>query len=211
MSLADRINNCIERPHNGKYLPLNSKEMLAILSYMKWLGENVPVNKHVTGDSPLKLEFLNRAADPVKGELVYNEHCVSCHGKNGEGKMKLDNVCYEYPPLWGPLSYQAGSSVHRVNKLASFVYCNMPSKLATYNNPKLTVEQAFDVVAFINDDRIHSRPKPFTKIDYPNFKFKPIDYGKGPYIDSFPESQHKFGSYQPIVDFYKSKGLKITF
>ena len=211
LTLADRINNCIERPHSGKHLPLDSKEMLAMLSYMKWLGEKVPVNEHVEGDGPLKIDFPTRAADPAKGELVYKKECASCHGPNGEGKMRADNVCYEYPPLWGMTSYQEGSSVHRVLKLGIFIYTNMPSKLADYKKQRLTVEEAFDVSAFINDETIHPRPKPVTKNDYPNIKTKPIDYGKGPYIDSFPVLQHKFGPYQPIIDYYKKIGKEVKF
>ncbi len=140
LSLADRVNNCIERPHNGKHMPLNNKEMIAIISYMKWLGENGPVNAHVKGDGPIKVDFPSRAADPFKGEEVYKRECLSCHGANGEGKMRADNVCYEYPPLWGEKSYQSGSSVHRLIKMAPFVYANMPNKIATYQNPKLTIE-----------------------------------------------------------------------
>ncbi|MCD6065718.1 MAG: cytochrome class [Bacteroidetes bacterium] len=211
LSLADRVNNCIERPHNGKHLPLNSKEMLAIISYMKWLGENVPVNGHVKGDGHVEFEYPERAADPVKGELVYKRDCESCHGKNGEGKMRLDNVCYEYPPLWGNDSYQAGSSVHRVTKLGAFIYANMPNKIATYDNPKLTIEEAFDVCAFINNDDIHKRPQPVTKQDYPNVNNKPIDYAGGPYIDSFPMLQHKYGPYKPIIEYYKKIGKEPKF
>lgn len=211
LSLADRVNNCVERPHNGKHLPLNSKEMLAITSYIKWLGENVPVNSNVNGDSPFNIGYIERAADPINGEKVYIENCMSCHGKNGRGKLRADKATYEYPPLWGDSSYQTGSSVHRIYRMASFIYCNMPHKQASYLKPVLSVEEAYDVVAFINDDRIHKRPKPVTKVDYPNIKFKPIDYFKGPYLDSFPEIQHKFGPYQPIVDYYKSKNLKIIF
>ena len=37
LSLAERVNNCVMRPHNGKPLPLDSKEMLAFLSYLKWM------------------------------------------------------------------------------------------------------------------------------------------------------------------------------
>jgi thiosulfate dehydrogenase len=208
LSLADRVNNCIERPHNGKHLPLDGKEMLAIVSYMKWLGAKVPVDGHVKGDGPLKIDFPTRAADPVKGEEIYKRECLSCHGANGEGKMRADNVCYENPPLWGDKSYQAGSSVHRVIKLAAFVYANMPNKIATYDNPKLTVDEAYDVVAFINNDEIHPRPKAITKVDYPNINHKPIDYGKGPYLDSFPAIQHKYGPYQEIIDYYKKIGKK---
>src|SRR5262245_25635976 len=33
LTLTQRINNCIERPHNGKPLPPDSREMVALLSY----------------------------------------------------------------------------------------------------------------------------------------------------------------------------------
>lgn len=211
LSLADRVNNCIERPHNGKHMPLNNKEMIAIISYMKWLGENVPVNAHVKGDEPIKVDFPERAADPFKGEEVYKRECLSCHGVNGEGKMRADNVCYEYPPLWGEKSYQSGSSVHRLIKMAPFVYANMPNKIATYQNPKLTIEEAYDVVAFINNDTIHKRPQPVTKTDYASLPHKPIDYDKGPYLDPFSEAQHKYGPYKEIVDYYKKIGKKANY
>ncbi len=211
LSLADRVNNCIERPHNGKHMPLNNKEMIAIISYMKWLGENVPVNAHVKGDGPIKVDFPERAADPFKGEEVYKRECLSCHGVNGEGKMRVDNVCYEYPPLWGEKSYQSGSSVHRLIKMAPFVYANMPNKIATYQNPKLTIEEAYDVVAFINNDTIHKRPQPITKSDYASLPNKPIDYDKGPYLDPFSEAQHKYGPYKQIVNYYKKIGKKANY
>lgn len=208
LSLAERVNNCIERPHIGKHMPLDSKEMIAIISYMKWLGENVPVNHHVKGDGPVEIDFPDRAADPKKGAEVYKRECMVCHGENGEGKMREDNVCYEYPPLWGDKSYQSGSSVHRLIKMAPFVYANMPHKIATYNNPKLTIEEAYDVVAFINNDMIHKRPIPVKDNDYTNLVNKPIDYDKGPYLDSFTELQHKYGPYKPIIQYYNKIGKK---
>jgi len=211
LTLADRINNCIERPHSGKPLKLDSKEMVAMVSYMKWLGQNVPVNQHVEGDSPIKIKLLERAADPVKGEEVYKRECVSCHGPNGEGKMRLDNVCYEYPPLWGPKAYQPGSSMHRVVKAAAFIYANMPNKNSTFENPKLSVEEAFDVAAFVNDDRIHKRPFNNGSINYPDNSTKPLDYGIGPFIDSFPEIQHKFGPWGPIVKYREAHQLPTKF
>lgn len=211
LSLADRVNNCIERPHNGKPLKLDSKEMTAIVCYIKWLGQNVPVNQHVEGDSPLKLELLDRAADPVKGEEIYKRECLSCHGKDGEGKMRLDNVCYEYPPLWGLKSYQPGSSLHRVVKAATFIYANMPNKTSSFDKPKLTVEEAFDVAAFINDDRIHKRPVNNGLVNYPNYKTKPLDYGIGPFVDSFPDIEHKFGPWKPILEYRKKNKLPEKF
>jgi len=35
LTLAQRVNNCIERPHSGTPMPLDSKEMVAIVSYIK--------------------------------------------------------------------------------------------------------------------------------------------------------------------------------
>lgn len=211
LTLADRVNNCIERPHSGKPLKLDSKEMVAIVSYMKWLSQNVPINQHVEGDSPLKIELPDRAADPVKGEAVYKRECLSCHGADGEGKMRADNVCYEYPPLWGMKSYQPGSSMHRVVKAAAFIYANMPNKLSSYDKPKLTIEEAFDVAAFMNDDRIHKRPFNNGSVNYPNIKTKPLDYGTGPFVDSFPDLQHKFGPWKPILEYRKKNNLPVKF
>jgi thiosulfate dehydrogenase len=211
LSLADRVNNCIERPHNGKPLKLESREMAAITCYIKWLGENVPINHHVEGDSPFPLALPDRATDPVKGEQVYIRECKTCHGADGEGKMRMDGVCYENPPLWGLKSYQPGSSLHRVVKAAGFIYANMPNKNSDYLNPKLTVEEAFDVAAFINDDRIHKRPFNKGLVNYPDFRTKPIDYGTGPYADSFPDIEHKFGPWKPIVEYLKKHELPAKF
>lgn len=209
LSLAERVNNCVMRPHNGKPLPLDSKEMIAFLSYLQWINSKAPKEK-MFGEKNLKVEFPDRAADPEKGKLLYVKHCQRCHGENGEGKMRGDNVCFEYPPLWGPDSYQPGSSMHRVIKQAQWIKANMPQDIAKWNQPVLTDEEALDVAAFVNDDRIHSRPNPVT-FDYPNPEEKAIDYGKGPFIDSFSEQEHKFGPYPPIIKAWKDKGLKPSF
>ncbi len=211
LTLSERVNNCIERPHSGTPMPLDCKEMVAIVSYIKWLGANVPVNQHVKGDESLEIEYPNRAADPEKGALVYAENCVSCHGKDGEGQWTPDSATYIYPPLWGKWAYQHGSSPSRVVKLARFIKANMPDKKATWHKPFLTDEQALDVAAYINDDRIHPRPeKKNRKIpDYPNVATKAIDYDRGPYSDTFSELQHKFGPYKPIVDYHKEHKLPI--
>jgi thiosulfate dehydrogenase len=207
LTLADRVNNCIERPHSGKALPLNSKEMTAFLSYLKWISTNANHEKEVQGYENLEIQFLTRAADPDKGKLVYQNKCERCHGVNGEGKMLANGITYEYPPLWGASGYQPGSSLHRVIKQARWLKANMPHDLAKWYEPVLTDEECFDVAAFVNDDRIHQRPNP-KAFDYPNIADKNIDYGKGPFIDTFTEMQHKFGPWPPIIDYWKAKGWK---
>ena len=213
LNLGERINNCVERPHNGVSLPLDSKEILAIESYIKWLGAGVPVGQHVAGDDGMELEYPDRAADVTKGGAIFAAECASCHGSDGGGKLTADASTYTYPPLWGDKAYQNGSSPSRVLKLARFIKANMPDKKATWQKPYLTDEQAIDVAAFINDGRIHSRPQKKDKSipDYPNYKVKAIDYEAGPYPDTFSAEQHKFGPYQPIIDYHKAHDLPVIF
>ncbi len=213
LNLGERINNCVERPHNGIPLPLDSKEVVAMECYIKWLATNVPTGQHVKGDESMELEYPDRPADIKNGEKIFAAECVVCHGANGEGKFNVDSSTYLYPPLWGPLSYQNGSSPSRVLKLARFIKANMPDKKATWRKPYLTDEQAIDVAAFINDGRIHSRPQKKNKEipDYADIKMKAIDYEKGPYIDTFSEMQHKFGPYKPIIEYRKAHNLPIIF
>ncbi len=213
LTMGQRINNCIERPHNGTPLPLDSKEIVAMCCYIRWVGTNVPVGQHVKGDESLEIEYLDRAANPTKGAAIFAENCASCHGASGQGQWNADSSTYVYPPLWGPHSYQVGSSPHRVIKLARFIKANMPNLKATWKKPVLTDEQCIDVAAFVNDDRIHERPTKKNKAipDYPEIKFKAIDYGIGPFIDSFSALQHKFGPYKPIIEYRKAHNLPIVF
>jgi thiosulfate dehydrogenase len=207
LTLPERVNNCVMRPHSGDPLPLASKEMTAILTYLKWIYSQANKNKEVKGYDNVQLEFPSRAADSDKGKIVYEANCHRCHGENGEGQMLPSNVTYLYPPLWGEYGYQPGSSMHRIIKQARWLKSNMPHDMAKWYQPILTDEQCFDVAAFVNNDVIHKRPNPKT-FDYPNIAHKNIDYGKGPFIDTFSEAQHKYGPYQPIIDYWKSKGWK---
>lgn len=211
LSLAERVNNCIERPHSGKPMPLDCKEMQAMICYMRWLSEGVPVGKHVPGDGAVELQYPDRPADPMHGEVVFMQHCASCHGKDGQGLFNLDSTTYTYPPLWGKYAYERGSSMHRVLKAARFIKANMPHKLAYWNKPVLTDEEAIDVAAFVNDDRIHTRPDRRNLPSYPNPQKKPIDYDDGPYADTFSSYQHKFGPFKPIIDFHKAHNLPVVF
>lgn len=206
LSLAERVNNCVMRPHSGRPLPLDSKEMIAFLSYLKWINSQLK-DKKARGLEMPEFKFPNRAADPEKGAALFAQHCTRCHGENGQGQMDSLNITYKYPPLWGPSAYQPGSSMHRVIKQARWLKANMPQDLAKWYKPILTDEEAFDIAAFVNDDRIHTRPNPKT-FDYPFPGEKAIDYGKGPFADTFSEAQHKFGPYLPIIDYWKAKGWK---
>jgi thiosulfate dehydrogenase len=189
-----RINECFERSMNGKAIDSNSREMKAMIHYFKWLGKDVPKNARPIGSGTEELPFLNRAADTVKGRLVYIKNCQVCHGKNGQGILLIDSTGFAFPPLWGHDSYNTSAGMYRLTKLAGFIKNNMPFG-TTQKKPRLTNEESWDVAAFIS-----SQPRPIKKFsyDWPKISTKPVDYPFGPYTDEFSETQHKYGPFQPI-------------
>ncbi len=201
-NIYKRVNDCLERSLNGQALDTNSYEMQSISAYMKWLGTDVPKDKKPYSAGLPPLPYLNRAADPQKGRLVYNNSCLSCHGKNGEGLSNTDGVGYTYPPLWGDKSYNDGAGLFRLSRFASFVKNNMPFKVASHDKPALTNEEAWDVAAFVNSQpRTHKDQSG----DWKDVSTKMLDEPFGPYADDFSERQHKFGPYPPIVLEQKNK------
>ena len=188
-SIEKRVNDCIERSLNGHPLDSNSHEMRAFVAYIKWLGADIKKGTKPKGTGIMDLPYLARAADPVKGAIVYVNTCARCHGKNGEGQLNPNQVEYVYPPLWGNNSYNNGAGLSRISRLAGYVKNNMPNPI-NYHNPQLSNEQAWDVAAFIN-----SQPRPAKDLskDWPRIAGKPIDHPFGPYADSFSETQHKYG------------------
>lgn len=195
-SIEERINDCFERSLNGKALAKTSREMLAIVAYMKWLGKNVKKDSTPDGTGLIKLPFMDRAANSEKGKIVYLDKCATCHGKNGEGMMKKDSSDWLNPPLWGKDSYNVGAGIFRLGRFAGFVKANMPWGVS-YGAQQLTDEEAWDVAAYVN-----SLPRPGKDLtrDWPDLSKKAIDYPFGPYLDHFTEEQHKYGPFKPIQD-----------
>lgn len=193
-NIYKRINDCFERSLNGKALDTASKEMQAIVSYIYWLGKDVKKEEKPEGSGFKDLAFLDRAADPEKGKIVYTEKCQSCHQANGEGMMNGDKTVYTYPPLWGSNSYNDGAGLYRISNFAKFVKYNMPLGVS-HNATQISDEEAWDVAAFVNSQ---PRPKKDITKDWPNIAEKPIDHPFGPFADGFDEKQHKYGPFKSI-------------
>jgi len=194
-SVEFRINDCFQRSLNGRTIDSLSKEMRAMVAYLGWLGKDVPKGNRPAGAGLQDLDFMERAADTLKGRMVYSQQCSRCHGANGEGQLRFDKLEYSYPPLWGPDSYNTGAGLYRISRLAAYARDNMPFGTATHENPQLSNEDAWDVAAFIN-----SQQRPIKKFvqDWPDIAKKSIDYPFGPYTDGFSEQQHKYGPFAPI-------------
>lgn len=136
VDLGARINNCFEKSMNGKPLPLDSREMLALETYLHWISKGVPIYEEVPwlGLPPIIME---KAPDGLKGQKDYNLYCAFCHGNSGEGRVGI-------PPLWGPDSFNQEAGLAKPEKFASFIFLNMP-----YTDASLSLEETWDITEFV--------------------------------------------------------------
>jgi thiosulfate dehydrogenase len=199
-SIEFRINDCMQRSMNGEKIDSTSLEMIAMVAYIKWLGEDVPKGTKPEGSGLAELTFMPRPADTLQGRLLYQSKCLVCHGHKGDGVPNLKGG-FVYPPLWGPDSYNSGAGLLRLTRFAAFVRFSMPLG-ATHDAPILTDEESWDLAAFVNSRPRTNRVFPE---DWPDLKKKAIDYPVGPYPDSFSVTQHKYGPFGPIQEARKKK------
>ena len=199
--LRDRINGCMQRSMNGKPLPRDSVEMMAIEKYIMGLGEQYAVmgDTQRQTDEPAAFAEPDRAASVAAGKIVYEGRCQICHGDDGAGLMASAEPKdgYVFPPLWGSDSFNNGAGMNRVLTAAKFIKARMP-----FGQADLTDDEAFDVSAYINS---HPRPiKSNLEVDFPDRTKKPIDSPYPPYADDFPHEQHKLGPFKPIREYYEN-------
>lgn len=194
-SIEKRVNDCLERSLNGQPLDLLSKEMSAIVSYIQWVGQDVPKGEKAPGSGFVEMKWLTRAANPVIGRKLYLQKCQICHGYSGEGQKLSANGHYIYPPMWGENSFNTGAGLFRISNFARYIRANMPNG-ATFEKPILSEEEAWDIAAYVV-----SLPRPEKNFgrDWPKTELKPVDHPFGPYADSFSEKQHKYGPFTDIL------------
>jgi thiosulfate dehydrogenase len=204
-TIEDRINGCMTRSMNGRALAEKSPEMMAMVSYLRFLADE----DAATGAAQKKahetpaFKTPDRRADLAAGERVFEKRCAACHGKDGAGLAASTNPAegFVFPPLWGDNSFNDGAGLHRVLTAARFVKAKMPLGKADLND-----DEAFDVAAYFN-----SKPRPEMANldrDYPDRTKKPVDTSYGPYADTFPQEQHRFGPFPPIEEYYKKLAKK---
>ncbi len=198
ISIEDRINSCMTRSMNGRPLPADAPEMQAIVAYIKFISSGVPAGRQLPGLGSGRMPELDRAADPNRGRPLYTRICAACHEPDGSGVtygLGTTDLGYVDPPLWGSGSFNDGAGMARIITLANFIHFNMPHG-TDYLEPRLSVEQAWDIAAYVV-----SQPRP-TRADlahdFPDPLLKPVDAPYGPYADHFSARQHKYGPFAPI-------------
>jgi thiosulfate dehydrogenase len=198
-TIEDRVNNCMVRSMNGRALPADSRELAAFATYLKVLSTGISVDADVIGQGAGSMPLLSRAADPERGQRVFNRTCASeCHGTDGAGVRNAtasDALGYLVPPLWGSDSFNDGAGMARLITIANFVHSNMPNG-ANWSQPLVSQDDAWDAGAYVV-----SQPRPRKAdlaADFPDRLTKPADAPYGPYADGFSETQHKYGPFGPI-------------
>ena len=136
VDMVFRTNSCFVRSMNGKPLPANSKEMVALLTYFQWISKGLPIYQKIPWLG-LKHIKSNHKPNYENGKNIFQTTCVTCHGPNGQGTPIA-------PPLWGKDSFNDGAGMSHLPNLAAFAYNNMPWHIAN-----LTEEQALDVAAYV--------------------------------------------------------------
>jgi thiosulfate dehydrogenase len=175
-SLGDRITDCFLRSENATGSTLHpdelptptSSEVLAISAYLTWLSRGTEMGKNPSwrGQNaiPAKSLIPVEKLDARKGEAIYADRCVTCHGADGQGVEIGDKKA---GPLWGPDSWNDGAGAARVYTLAGMIRYSMP-----YLDPgNMTDEDAQQLAAFID-----SKPRPvypFKERDYRTEKLPP--------------------------------------
>jgi thiosulfate dehydrogenase len=205
-TLEERINGCMERSMNGRSLPESGPEMKAMLAYIQYISDGIPVGKLALGRGIPALPLPDKASDPQHGAQVFQTQCAACHQPDGQGK-RLDRAeatqerrRFQFPPLWGPESYNDGAGMARSITAAEFIRANMPFG-TDFEHPVLARQDAFDVAVFMN-----SQPRPHkagVEDDYPNPSLKPADAAYPPFADPFPAEQHRVGPWAPIQQWLK--------
>lgn len=149
IDLPTRINSCFMRSMNGKPLPLDSNEMLALVTYLQWISHGVPIYQPVPWLSMPPLP-KTQVSNSQNGKRLYALRCATCHGSSGEGEVRND-----IPPVWGPKSFNDSAGMNSKSTMAAFIYYNMP-----YTDAALSIDQAWDIAAYIAEQhRPHFEPK----------------------------------------------------
>lgn len=135
-----RIRECFVFSMDGIMPPEDSPEVMAVAAYINHLSEGQIIGEKPEGRGVPVLPDTGFSANPSGGKVIYENKCIGCHTKDGEGKGEI-------PPLWGLGSYNKGAGFFNNEKISGWIYANMPPG----NEFSLSVQDAKDVGAYINN------------------------------------------------------------
>ncbi|HET9028620.1 MAG TPA: c-type cytochrome [Candidatus Aquilonibacter sp.] len=144
--LQDRLAECFLYSMNGTPPAYNSKEMIAMTAYIAYLSRDVKVGAKQAADDRFIVPLPSASPDIARGQSLYAQKCAACHQANGAG------IHGQFPPLWGPKSFNNGAGMAHIDRMTGFVHYNMPA-----NAPgSLSVQDSYDIAGWV---LTHDRPK----------------------------------------------------
>lgn len=158
-TLTERINHCLRRSLNGTALPVDGREMNAIIAYIQYLGVGTTEGVREPGMGLLALARAPETPDAARGATVFAASCARCHGADGAGNINPATGAYAVPPLWGGGSFNTAAGMATIDTAAAFIRANMPRGI-DYRGPVLTVQEAWDVAAYVLAQPRPAGPKP---------------------------------------------------
>lgn len=197
ISLEERIIGMYGR--GAVQLTPETEEMQIIMEYMRWLNQKAKPGYAMEGTG-IQHIYHDQVANRDKGKALYETKCIACHGPEGLGIEHLDfaeGMGYVYPPVAGGDTYDDGGHVYMIPTLASMIYTNMPYGIAKPGKPDLTVEEAYDIAAYINHD-LERRHNPNRTKSYPEPYFRPDAFVIPEHFDNDEANylKAKFGPYE---------------
>ena len=146
-TLQDRNDNCFMRSMNGIRPAIDSQASLALMAYVSWLSEGIPLK--MNPKKPINIFYSelwpgakwvvplvkqSTHENYLAGKKIWEQRCTECHEEG----------------LWGDQSYNAGAGMSNLNKAPVWILYNMPP-----TGEKLTQREAVDVNLYIN-----AQPRP---------------------------------------------------
>ena len=126
-TMAMRIQGCFRFSMNGTPPPEDSEVMTALQTYFFWLARGAPTGGQARRRADSQSCRSRRGApSSERGAAVFSGKCAACHGGDGEGRRVPGGIGYQFPPLWGPNSYNWGAGLTSVASAAYFIRANMP-------------------------------------------------------------------------------------
>jgi thiosulfate dehydrogenase len=140
---SERLQDCFRYSLDGLAPTLDTPEIKALIAYSQWLATGAPSGVELPGRG---FPAVTKKRDPsnANGSRLYQDHCALCHGTDGLGRKRTDGS-YQFPPVWGPDSFNRAAGMNRISVCAQFVKANMPlGKGGTLDDM-----DAWDICAFV--------------------------------------------------------------
>ncbi|MDN3450625.1 c-type cytochrome [Planococcus sp. APC 3906] len=139
VTIEERINGCMVRSMNGEPFAEDDEDLDAMVAYLQYISEGVPVNAELPWRKTNVMEDVP-IPDVANGEELFQQSCIACHAQDGSGTGSNSG-----PALWGEGSFNDGAGLARMSNMAGYIQNNMPKG----NEKSLDDQQAADLAAFV--------------------------------------------------------------